>query len=89
LTGILNRELDLAFLVPVRGGFQFALFDPLGIKLNNTFNFKVVRDVEFFQSCQDCKEFVPSLGVEPDLTAQVLHRLYLGSNNFFPAFIVC
>jgi len=88
LTGILKRELDLTFLVPVRGRFKFTFSDPLGIELNNTFNLKVVGDVEFFQSCQDCKEFVPSLGVEPDLTAQVLHRLCLDSNNFFPTFIV-
>ena len=85
---ILDSELDLTFLVPVRGGFELAFSDPLGVKLNYAFNFKIVRDVEFFQSCQDCKEFVPSLGVEPDFTAQVLHRLYFGSNNFFPTFVV-
>jgi hypothetical protein len=88
LAGILKGKLDLSFLVPVGGGFQLAFPDPLGIKLNNTFNLKVVGDVEFFQSYQDCKEFVPSLGVEPDFTAQVLHRLHLGSNDFFPVFIV-
>ncbi len=69
LTGILEGKLNLSFLIPVRGGFQFTLSDPFGIQLNDGFNFKVVRDVEFFQSYQDCKEFVTSLGVEPDLTA--------------------
>jgi len=88
LTGVLKRELDLTFFVPVRGGFQFAFSDPLGIELNDTFNLKVVGDVEFFQSYQDCKEFVPSLGVEPDFTAQVIHRFCLESNDFFPIFIV-
>ena len=88
LTGILKCKLDLTFLVPVRGGFQFAFSDPLGIELNDTFNLKVVGDVEFFQSYQDCKEFVPSLGVEPDFTAQVIHRFCLESNDFFPIFIV-
>jgi len=89
LTGILEGELNLTFLIPVRRGFEFALSDPFCIQLNNTFDFKVVRDVEFFQSYQDCKEFVTSLGVEPDLTAQILHRFNLGSDDFFPIFIVC
>ncbi len=88
LAWILECKLDLAFLVPVGRGFQLAFSDPLGIKLNNTFNLKVVGDVEFFQSYQDCKEFVPSLGVEPDFTAQVLHRFCFNPNNFFPVFIV-
>ena len=69
LTGILNRELDFPILVPVRRGFEFTFSDPLSIELNNTFYFKIIRDIEFFQSCQDCEEFVPSLGVEPDFTA--------------------
>lgn len=89
LAGILDREFYLTFLVPVRRGLELAVLDPLGIQLNNGFDFKVVRDVEFFQSCQDCKEFVPSLGVEPDFTAQILHCFHLGSDNFFPVLIIC
>ena len=69
LAGILKRELNLAFLVPLRGRIEFAFSDPFGVELNDGFDFKVVRDLEFLQSCQDCEEFVPSLGVEPDLTA--------------------
>jgi len=63
LTGILKGELDFSVFVPVRRWIEFTFPDPLCIELNNTFNFKVVRDVEFFQSYQDCKEFVPSLRV--------------------------
>jgi hypothetical protein len=63
LTGILEGKFDLTLLIPVRRGFKLTFPDPLGIELNDTFNLKVVGDVEFFQSCQDCKEFVPSLGV--------------------------
>jgi hypothetical protein len=57
----------------------------LGIILNDAFDFEVVRNVEFFQSGPDCKEFVPSLGVEPDFAPQVLHRFGLDAHNMFPA----
>ena len=62
--------------------------DPLGIELDNAFNLKIMRDVEFLQSYQDCEQFVTSLGVEPDLATQVLHSLHLGPDNLFPVFIV-
>ncbi len=55
LTGILDRELDLSFFVPVRRWLEFAVPDPFCIKLNDTFDFKVVRDIEFLQSCPDCE----------------------------------
>ncbi len=89
LAGILNRKLDLSFFIPVRRGLEFSFPDPFGIKLNNTFDFKVVRDVKFLQSYQDCEQFVPSLGVEPDLTAQILHRFNLGPDNLFPVLVIC
>ena len=37
----------------------------------------MVRNVEFFESGPDRIEFVASFSVEPDLTPQVLHGLYL------------
>ena len=55
LTRILYSEFDLSFPVPLRTGFQLAFPDPLGVKLNDTHDFKVVLDIEFFQSCQDCE----------------------------------
>jgi hypothetical protein len=53
LAGILDGELDLQVLVPVGTGLELALPDPLGIVLVNVLDFKLVRYVEFFQSCQD------------------------------------
>jgi len=88
LAGILNGKLDLAFLVPIGADLEFALADPLGIVLNDAFDFEIVIDVEFFQSGPDCKEFVPSLGIEPDLAAQILHGLNLGPDDMFPVFVV-
>ena len=84
LAGILNREFHLQFLVPLGIDLQLSFPDPLGIILNDALNFKIVGDVEFFQSGPDCKEFVSSLRIEPDFTFQILHRLYLDFNNVFP-----
>jgi hypothetical protein len=53
LAGVLHREFDLQVLVPVGVDFEFALTDPLGIVLINIFDFKVVFQVEFFQSGPD------------------------------------
>ena len=53
LTGILYCEFNLKILVPVRVDVQFAFTNPLGVVFVNVFDFKVVLDVEFFQSCQD------------------------------------
>jgi hypothetical protein len=53
LTGILDREFDLQVLVPVGVDRQFSFTDPLGIVFINIFYFKIVFQVEFFQSCQD------------------------------------
>ena len=53
LAGILNGELDTKFFVPVRVDGKLAFADPLGVEVVDAFNFEVVLDVEFFQSCQD------------------------------------
>jgi hypothetical protein len=53
LAGILNGELDLEVLVPVGIDLQFAFADPFGVVFVNVFDFKVVLDVEFFQSGPD------------------------------------
>jgi len=88
LAGILNGELDFTVFVPLGTGLQFALTDPLGIILNDAFDFEVVVELEFFQSGPDCEEFVPSLRVEPDLTAQILHGVSLYFNDVLPILIV-
>jgi hypothetical protein len=67
LAGVLYREFDFQVLVPVGIDFQLSFPDPLGIKLDDTLYFKVVLNLEFFQSGPDCEKFVPSLGIEPDL----------------------
>jgi hypothetical protein len=88
LTRILHSEFDLAFTVPLGIDFEFALADPLGVVLNDAPNFEFVVDLEFVQSGPDCKEFVPSLGIEKDLTLETVHRLGLDLHNFFPIWVV-
>jgi len=53
LARILNRKLDLQLLVPVGVDLEFAFPDPFCVVFVNVLDFKVVVDVEFFQSCQD------------------------------------
>jgi hypothetical protein len=53
LTWILNGKLYFQIFIPVGVNVQLALTDPLGIVFVNVFNFKIVGDIEFFQSCQD------------------------------------
>jgi len=53
LTGILNCEFDLQILVPVGIDLQFSLPDPFCVIFVDVLHLKVVRDAEFFQSCQD------------------------------------
>ena len=53
LAGILDGEFNLQVFVPVGTDLQFAFADPLGIVFIDAFDFKVVRDVEFFQSGPD------------------------------------
>ena len=53
LTRILNRKFDLQILVPIRIDLELALPDPLGVVFVNVLDFKLMWNVEFFQSCQD------------------------------------
>ncbi len=53
LAGILNGELDFEILVPVGIDLETALPDPFGIILINVLYFKLVGNVEFFQSGPD------------------------------------
>ena len=53
LAGVLDREFDFQVLVPVGVDLEFAFTDPLGVILVNIFDFKVVLEVEFFQSGPD------------------------------------
>jgi hypothetical protein len=53
LAGILNREFDFQVLVPVGVDLEFAFTNPFGIVFVDAFNFKVVLEVEFFQSGPD------------------------------------
>ena len=69
LARILDRKRDLAIFVPIRIDLQLTLPNPLGIEPNDALDLEVVRDVELFQSDPDCKEFVPSFRIEPDLAA--------------------
>jgi hypothetical protein len=55
LAGILNCEFDFQILVPVGIDLQLSFPDPLGIILDDTLYFKVVLNLEFFQSDPDCK----------------------------------
>jgi hypothetical protein len=53
LAGILNREFDFQILVPVGVDLQFSFTDPFGIVFIDVLDFKIVFDVEFFQSGPD------------------------------------
>jgi hypothetical protein len=53
LTRILNRELHLQILVPIRVDLEFSFPDPFGVILVDACNLKIIGDIEFFQSCQD------------------------------------
>ena len=55
LAGVLNRKLDLQILIPVRIYLEPSFFDPFCIELNDTDNFEIVLDFEFFQSGPDCE----------------------------------
>ena len=53
LAGILYGKLDFQVLVPVGIHLELAFADPLGIVFIDAFDFKIVFDVEFFQSGPD------------------------------------
>jgi hypothetical protein len=67
LARVLYGKLYFTVLVPVGIDFQLSFSYPLGVILYDAFTFKVMLDVEPFESDPDCKKFVPSLRIEPDL----------------------
>jgi hypothetical protein len=86
LARVLNREFDFQILVPLGIHFQLSFSDPLGIILNDTLAFKLMIDIEPLQSDPDCKELMPSLGIEPDLALEIIHGLGLDAHDVFPVF---
>ena len=55
LARILDGELDLQVFVPVGTDRQFTFPDPFCVVLDDAGYFKIMFDVEFFQSGPDCK----------------------------------
>ncbi len=53
LAGILNREFDAQILVPVGIDLELAFTNPFGIVFIQIFYFKIMFQVEFFQSGPD------------------------------------
>jgi len=53
LARVLYGELDLEVFVPVRVYLELAFTDPLRVVLIDVLYFKFVRNIVFFQSCQD------------------------------------
>ena len=88
MAGILYREFNTQFIIPAGVDLQFAFAYPLGIIFDNGFHFEIVFDVEFVQSDPDREKFVPSLGVEPDLAPQGIHRLGFDTHVLFPLLVV-
>ncbi len=88
LAWVLYRKLYFQLFIPVGINFQFSFPDPLGIILNNALALKIVLNVEFFQPDPDCKKFVPSLRVEPDLALEIIYCFGLDRHNMFPTLII-
>lgn len=88
LAWVLNRKLYFQIFIPVGINFQFSFPDPLGIILNNALALKIVLNVEFIQSDPDCKKFVPSLRVEPDLALEIIHCFGFDLYNMFPTLVI-
>jgi hypothetical protein len=53
LAGVLYGEFDFKIFIPVGIDLEPAFTDPTGVILINTFNFKIVSNVEVFQSGPD------------------------------------
>ncbi len=85
----MNGKLNLEVLIPVTVYFQPALFDPLGIILNDALDLEIGFDIEFLQSEPDREKLMTSLGVKPDLATQILHGFNLCANDMLPVFIIC
>jgi hypothetical protein len=89
LAWVLYRKFYFQIFVPIGINFQFSFPDPLGIILDNALALKIVLDVEFFQPDPDCKEFVTSFRVEPDLGLEIIHCFGFDPYNMLPTFVIC
>ena len=89
LAWVLYRKFYFKIFVPVGINFQFSFPDPLGIILDNAFALEIVLNVEFIQSDPDCKKFVRSFRVEPDLALEIIHGFGLDLYNMLPTLVIC
>jgi hypothetical protein len=89
LAWVLYRKFYFQIFVPIGINFQFSFPDPLGIILDNALALKIVLDVEFFQPDPDCKKFVTSFRVEPDLGLEIIHCFGFDPYNMLPTFVIC
>jgi len=53
LTGILGGEFYFSILVPIGIDLEFPFPDPFGVVSDDAFRFKMVFNLEFFQSDPD------------------------------------
>jgi len=88
LTRILDGELDFQILVPVGIDLQFALANPLGVVFVDVLDLELMRNVVFFQSCQDREGNVPSLGIEKDATPQIVGLLGRCAGDVLPGVVI-
>ena len=88
LAWVLYSKFYFQIFVPVRINFQFSFPDPLGIILDNALALKIVLNVEFIQSDPDCKKFVPSFRVKPDLALEIIHCFGLDLYNMLPTLVI-
>ena len=88
LAGVLYRKFYSQIFVPVGIDFQFSFPDPLGIILDNALTLKIVLNIEFIQSDPDCKKFVPSFRVEPDLALEIIHCFGFDPYNMLPTLVI-
>ena len=88
LARVLYSKFYFQIFVPVGIDLQFSFPDPLGIILDNALALKIVLDVEFFQSDPDCKKFVPSFRVEPDLALKIIHCFGLDLYDMLPTLVI-
>jgi hypothetical protein len=88
LAGVLDREFNLQVFIPVGIDLELSFPDPLGVILNDAFDFEIEGDFELLRSEPDREEFVPSLRIEPDLAFKVLHGLHLNLYDMLPCWVV-
>jgi hypothetical protein len=88
LAGVLYSKCYFQIFIPVGINFEFSFPDPLGIILDNALALKIGLNVEFIQSDPDCKKFVPSFRVEPDLALEIIHCFGLDLYNMLPTLVI-